>query len=1014
MEYRILGRLAVQRDGRDLILGGLRQRAVLAVLLLADNRIVDVDRLIEQVWGDGAPSKPLASLRAYVTNLRRILGADGVLVREGTGYRLDTGHDVVDSSEFARLFAHGSRLLDEGDAAGAKSTFDDALGRWRGTPLADFRNLNFAMPEVHRLDTMRADAVEARFNAALRLGDSTDLIADLESEVASNPMRESLWWQLMLAMYRSGRRTDALRAYECVLGVLDTELGVMPGVALQRLATDIRNESAELDWQPTVLAVTAARSVEPRHEGMFGRPSEVRRLRDSVLAAAERRGGVIVLTGDSGMGKTALAHHAAELADEAGLATAWAGHASDVRRPSSWAWAHAVRTLAGQLPSGAGTLHAPLPDWWRVATDDAGTGEAPPPTGFDVLEATTAALAELVTKRPALIVLDDLQRADRFTHDVLEHVASAGRLLPLLIVATWQAGGESDRPSSARAFERLRSRTDIEFLKLRGLSSDATADLITDVCGIAPAPDFTSSVHTRTGGNPFYIRELIRLLADNGRIGDASTVIEGEDVPEAVSKVIRRRLSALPTPSRAALYAAAVSGAEFLVSRLAAVTKTTIAEMTHALSFAQRAGLIVEIAGQPTGFRFSHGLVRDAIAVEINGVDRARLHADIARVYAGESDDVASLDATDGAHHAWRAGGELDAPTALRLLNRARADAWARSAYREVADLDRRALDVCSRLPSGSTRFDIEIDLQLQLASVEAFASGQSSAKVLADLRRSSDTGQDAVQSTIAVAMGSLEACGTGRYHDAAVLSDSLVDFFTATADPIAGSAGYYIRALTEFMRGNLDLALASVSTLTSDVPVVDLEQFGAFASFEVLAYGVAAHAHGLRGDIDSARAALSAGLALGTERSDAFGAAVLRTADIQLSAMIGAADGVADRADNAVAGLTDLGIDQFIGGARLIRGWARAMEAGGVDTVDEMQVALDLHGQGGRRIFSPLYYGLLCDATESYRHIADAQTLLAQAEIVAAATGERVWDAQLSARRLRLAARRRTGRTAD
>ncbi len=1010
MEYRILGRLAVHRDGRDLVLGGLRQRAVLAALLLADNRVVDVDRLIEQVWGDDAPSKPLASLRAYVTNLRRILGSDGVLVRDGTGYRLDTADHVVDVREFTRLVARARTLLDEGDAAAAKSTFDDALGHWRGTPLADFRNLNFAMPEVHRLDTMRADAVEARFDAALRLGVNADLIVDLESEVASNPMRESLWWQLMLAMYRSGRRTEALRAYERAVDVLDRELGVMPGVALQRLATDIRNESAELDWEPTIFAASDTSTVDQRREGLFGRPSESRRLRDALHAATERRGGVIVVTGDSGMGKTALAHHVAEVADELGLATAWAGHASDVRRPSSWAWAHAVRTLAGQLPRGAGALHAPLPDWWRVATDDANAHDASTPTGFDVLEATTAALAELAAKRPALIVLDDLQRADRFTHDVLEHVASTGRRLPLLIVATWQDGGGSDRRTSARAFDRLRSRTDIEFLKLRGLSLDATAELIADVCGVVPRPDFTSSVHTRTGGNPFYIRELIRLLADSDRIGDASTVIDGEDVPEAVSGVIRRRLSALPMPSRTALYAASVSGAEFVVSRLAAVTGTSIAETTNSLSFALRAGLIVEINGQPTGFRFSHGLVRDAIAVEINGVERAHLHADIARVYAAEPGDVASQDAIDGAHHAWRAAGELDAPTALRLLDRARSDAWARSAYREVAELDRRALDVCSRLPSGPTRFDAEIDLQLQLASVEAVVTGQTSAKTLAALRRSSDGGNDAVQSTTSVAMGCLEACGIGRYHDAAVLSDSLVEFFAATADPIAGSAGFYIRALTEFMRGHLDRALESVATLHSRVPTVDWEQYGALASFEVLGYGVAAHAHGLRGDFDGARVTLADGLALAAQRHDAFGAAVLRTADVQLAAMVGVTDGVVERADQVVAELSELGIDQFIGGARLIRGWARAMEPDGVDTVDEMQVALDLHGQGGRRIFSPLYYGLLCDATASHRDVADARHLLARAETVAAATGERVWDAQLSARRLRLAARRRTG----
>jgi hypothetical protein len=257
--------------------------------------------------------------------------------------------------------------------------------------------------------------------------------------------------------------------------------------------------------------------------------------------------------------------------------------------------------------------------------------------------------------------------------------------------------------------------------------------------------------------------------------------------------------------------------------------------------------------------------------------------------------------------------------------------------------------------------------------------------------------------------MGCLEACGTGRYHDASVLSDSLIDFFVATGDPIAGSAGYYIRALTEFMRGRLDASLGSLATLLGEVPTIDWEQYGALASFQVLAYGVAGHARGLMGDVDGARTALSAGMGLGADRKDAFGAVVVRTAEIQLASMIGDAEGLAERADEVVEELTTLGIDQFIGGARVIRGWARATGNHGTDTVDEMRAALDLHSQGGRRIFSPLYLGLLCDAEAAHRDVGSAQATLARAETLASATGERVWDAQLSARRLRLSARQRT-----
>jgi hypothetical protein len=344
--------------------------------------------------------------------------------------------------------------------------------------------------------------------------------------------------------------------------------------------------------------------------------------------------------------------------------------------------------------------------------------------------------------------------------------------------------------------------------------------------------------------------------------------------------------------------------------------------------------------------------------------------------------------------------------TALLLVDRARADAWSRQAYRDVAELDRRLLQICARMPTGSARFDREVELRLQLASVEAVITGQSSARVLADLRDCAPPEHDAVQSVTAVAMGCLEACGTGRYHDGALLSDALVRFFTATADPIAGAAGFYVRALIQFMRGTMDLAMASVRELQTTVPGVDWQTYGALASFEVLAYAVAAHAQALQGDVERAHATLADGTALGAERNDAFGTAVLRVAEIQLQAMTGDVDGLAARAAEVVTLLTELGIEQFIGGARLIHGWALATGPDRLDTTQEMRAALTLHGQGGRRIFSPLYYGLLADAAAAHCDPAGAWDYLNQAEAIAAATGECVWNAMLSARRLELAAR--------
>lgn len=1003
MEYRILGPLEVLRDGHHLNLGGPRQRAVLAALLVAGGRAVSVDALTEQVWGAHVPPKPLISLRSYLTNLRRVLGEDAVQ-RSQVGYHLDTRGDVVDAEEFARLVDAGRRALEAGDNAAARSALVDGLGSWRGTPLGEFHDLDFATPERHRLETLRVDATETYFEAALRMGESAALVEGLECELAANPLRERLWAQLILALYRCGRRTDALRAYGRVRDVLDAELGVLPGVELERLAAAVANESAALQWRSPL----PGREVGPAPERvgeLHGRSAEVRRMNSSLAASATGHGGVVVIRGESGMGKTALARHVTELAVQAGLATVWAGHAAEQRRPPSWAWAHAVRGLAGQLPVGERHPNAPLPHWWSGAAEGVGGDDPSGAAGFDAIEATTSALTELAAARPAVIVLDDLQRADRFTHEVLEHLVSAARCTPLLIVATWQDGGADVR--SARSFERIVGRTDVEVVKLRGLDVPATARLIADATGVTPGDGLVASVHARTGGNPFYARELVRLLADHGRLEDFDSGIDGgADVPEAVSGVIRRRMSRLPQATRTLLQVAAVIGTEFSATRLATVTESSVIEATISLLPACEAGLIVRVPAQQNGFRFSHGLVRDAVAAETTGVDREVLHADIARAYAKELGETASQDAIDGAHHAREAAAELDAATALLLFDRARADAWSRSAYREVAELDRHALAVCARMPTGSYRFDREVNLQLQLASVEAVVSGQSSAKVLHDMRHSASAAHEALQSTAAVAMGCLEACGTGRLHDAAVLSDSLVEFFSATGDPIAGAAGFYVRAFIRFLRGTLDSAVASVRDLQSAVPPVDPKIYGALASFEVLAYAVDAHCSALRGEVDAARHILARGIALGNERDDAFGTVVLRVADIQMSAMIGDPDGVASRAADVVTLLTELGIEQFIGGARLIHGWAQAVGLDCRDTVDEMHAAMALHGQGGRRVFSPLYYALLSDATAAHRDVDDARACLTQAEQIAGATGEHVWDAQLSARRLRLVAR--------
>lgn len=227
MHYQLLGPMTVIHDDTEVTLGGLRQRGVLAALLLAAGRTVATDTLVEMVWADAPPAKPIASLRAYIANLRRLLGGQRV-VTDRSGYRLNLGTDRLDIREFETLVADSRRLLDAGDHVAAARTVERSLRLWRGVPLADFRDQPFVHYEMHRLEALRADALETRFEAQLGMGRSWELIAALETEVTAHPLREKLWAQMMLAMYRSGRRADALHAYGRVRTLLERELGVRP------------------------------------------------------------------------------------------------------------------------------------------------------------------------------------------------------------------------------------------------------------------------------------------------------------------------------------------------------------------------------------------------------------------------------------------------------------------------------------------------------------------------------------------------------------------------------------------------------------------------------------------------------------------------------------------------------------------------------------------------------------------------------------------------------------------
>jgi DNA-binding SARP family transcriptional activator len=246
IEFRVLGPFEVLVEGRALELKRRKQRSLLALLLLQAGKVVSTDRLVEELWAGTPPKTAVGSLQNLVSGLRKVLGRDIVRTRE-PGYMLDVDPDRVDLHRFERLVAQAA---EGGDAERRSSLLREALGLWRGAPMADLAFEPFAHVEVARLEELRTAAREELAQAELELGRHSRLVGELENLVAENPLRERLRGQLMLALYRSGRQAEALEAYRQARETLVEELGIEPSPDLQRLEQSILRHDSELELAP--------------------------------------------------------------------------------------------------------------------------------------------------------------------------------------------------------------------------------------------------------------------------------------------------------------------------------------------------------------------------------------------------------------------------------------------------------------------------------------------------------------------------------------------------------------------------------------------------------------------------------------------------------------------------------------------------------------------------------------------------------------------------------------------
>ena len=718
MEFRILGPLEVYDGGRPIALGGAKQRSLLAMLLLNANRVVSVERLLEALWGEQQPASGAKALHVYVSQLRKAL-ADHRVVTQSPGYVLSVDPGELDEMKFEALRAQA----ESADPREGAELLREALSLWRGAPLADLAYEEFARSEIARLEELHAGTIERRIDLEIGLGRHGELVGELEGLVAAHPLRERLRAQLMLVLYRSGRQAEALDAYQEARRALVDELGIEPGRELRELHNAILRQDPSLDVAPAGVPASA----QPRRSAFVGREVELDILVAGLHDALSGRGGLYLLVGEPGIGKSRLGEELIRAARPHGfrvlVGRCWeAGGA-----PAYWPWVQALRAyvreseieaLRGQLGTGGGAVAQIVPELREHFPD------LPEPPSLDaegarfrLFDATSEFLRNASRSHPLLLALDDLHAADTPSLLLLQFLARELADSRLLVLGALRDVDPIPGAPLKETLAELVREPVTRRLSLGGLSERAVAEYVELTAADLGSPELITALHAETEGNPLFVAETVRLLADEGSQREIS-------IPQSVRDVIARRLTRLSDECNRLLQLASVLGREFARTVLTRMGDMSDDALLETLDEAMTARLVTDVPGTPGRLRFSHVLIRDTLYESLTTARRVRLHRLAVDTLERLHGEALGPHLAELAHHAVAAS-VFD--KAVDYARRAADWTFALLAYEEAARLYELALDA---FDLAETRDESErVELLISLGDAFARAGDRSSSK---------------------------------------------------------------------------------------------------------------------------------------------------------------------------------------------------------------------------------------------------------------------------------------------
>lgn len=989
---RLLGPVSASVAGQPCPLSSPTTRALLALLACDAGRVVPVDRVLVEIWGDEADLSRTSSVHVYVSRLRKALGdqeAGGLqepplrVRRRPPGYVLELPDGALDVDVLTRLTTAARGRLDA-DPQAALALLDEGLGLVGGEPLADVVDLlgPWTAAQARRLTELVVGAREARVEALLGAGQPADAADEAEQLLLGEPLRESVVALRLLALYRCGRQAESLAAYDAFRRRLGDALGVDPGPALRRLHGQLLQQDPSLDGAPPTRAVPAG-PAPARPAGR--RAQQVAAVAAALPGSPGGPGSVWLVSGEAGIGKTHLAQQVALRARTAGLAVAQ-GRAQEVAQDTPyWLW---------------GGVLADLPALPRTAEVDVVLGAAAPEgrplTRAALHDAVARLLVDAAGGRPTLVVLEDLHWADEASLQLLGRVAELAPSAPLALLCTWRVEEAAPTGAFGALLAQLARTPGTTRVELTGLEPAAARDVLAQELGWEPDDDTAAAATDRTAGNPFFLQELARVVRDAADPADA-----WQHVPGTVRDVLLHRVAGLADPVRRVLDVAAVHGRECDLAQLEAVAGLPGEQFDDAVAAAVQSGLVTETSSARPSLRFRHALVREALEGRLGARARMRLHADAGAALARRPDaDIDQL-----AFHLLAGGDLTDAAATIEAALAAVDRAMSQLAAEHAQHLLERAFVVLPRLAAGAERDCAELALQARLGTVVATRLGFAAPAAQAALERcqhlalrvepSGDVLAALYRRFLWLLMG-------GDYPGVRAFADVVLQHAGAVGH---GAAADRLGLLGHLARGSVLWCLGdaepAVPELQEALRLADEAGVGhpvsAFGDPSVRVRMFLCHALAVTGRRDDAVAVADDMVELAKQSGPADHSDALATRGMMHAAFGEPAPALADGVEGRRLG-EFVGADLLASFGGINEGWGRALGNDPPGGVEVIRAAAEAYRATGTRMHDPIVFTMLAEAEaaggNAERAVAAAEAGLASLQRVRS----RLWRDRLAA----------------